>query len=396
MRRTVIRGIGMTAFGRFPDRSIKAMAREAIENALDDAGMARDDIQAVFFANAAAGVTTGQECIRGETVTHAMGFGALPVSNVENACASAGTALHLAWSSVAGGQYDTVLAVGAEKLWFEDKTKSFSAFIGGMDLDYAVLEDGAGTVRSPFVDRYAKVGRTLIDRGMTRRGLAAVAAKAHHNGSLNPLAQRQKARSTDEVLNARLVVDPLTVLMCSPVGDGAAAAIVSAGDRTPGRRDITILASQLRSLPAEPSGSSDSHSYSAQAAFEQAGIGPQDLDFAEVHDATSPGEVMSWVEAGLCPAGDEERWALDGVTHLDGPLPVNPSGGLVARGHPIGATGLAQVYEAVLQLRGEAGPRQLPEPRVAMSQCGGGLVRDTTAVSCAHILAAAQPNARPR
>ncbi|MGK0330400.1 MAG: acetyl-CoA acetyltransferase [Minisyncoccia bacterium] len=384
MRKTVIRGVGMTPFGRFPDLGIKDLGRQAIEGALSDAGLERDDVQAVFFANAAAGLTTGQECIRGETVTHAMGFGSIPVNNVENACASGGNALHLAWSAVAGGQYDTVLAVGAEKLFFEERAKSFAAFMGGMDVDYQEIADGAGVTRSPFIDRYAKVAQLLMDRGVTAEGFAHVAAKAHHNGSLNPLAQRRQERTMEEILAARPVLDPLTVLMCSPVGDGAAAAVVTAVGRRKG--DVTIRASQLRSLSAEPNGPSDSHEFSAYAAYEQAGIGPNQLDFAELHDATSPGEIVSWVETGLCAAGDEEQWAREGLTRLGGAMPVNPSGGLVARGHPIGATGLGQVYEVVQQLRGTAGPRQIEGARVALSQCGGGIIRQATAVSCAHIL----------
>lgn len=376
----------MTPFGRFPDRSIKDLGREAIEAALKDAGVDRDDVQAVFFGNAAAGLTTGQECIRGETVTHAMGFGSVPVNNVENACASGGNALHLAWSAVAGGQYDTVLAVGAEKLFFEDRTKSFSAFMGGMDLDFKDVGEGAGVSRSPFIDRYAKVAALLMDRGVTPEAFATVAAKAHGNGAMNPRAQRRQERTVEEILAARPVLDPLTVLMCSPVGDGAAAAVVTRADRDPSAGDVKILASQLRSLSADPQGPSDSHEYSAHAAYDQAGLGPDDLDFAELHDATSPGEIVSWVESGICPEGDEQMWAMEERTKIGGQFPVNPSGGLVARGHPIGATGLGQVFEVVEQLRGRSGDRQVEGARRALSQCGGGLIRGATAVSCAHVL----------
>ncbi len=387
MRHTVISGVGMTPFGRYPERNLKSLAAEAITAAFADAGVGFDDIQAVFFGNATAGITTGQECIRGETVTHHMGAGALPVTNVENACASGGNALHLAWSAVAGGQYDTVLAVGAEKLFFEDKQKSFMAFMGGMDVDFQDFGEGAGVNRSPFIDRYAKVADLLMnERGVSQRAFATVAAKAHHNGSLNPMAQRRTPRSVDEIMASRAVLGPLTVLMCSPIGDGAAAAVVTRAGATRQDGQVSILASQLRSLPAETHGPSDSHELSARAAFEQAGLAPADMDFAEVHDATSPGEIVSWVESGLCPAGDEEKWALTGHTELGGAMPVNPSGGLVARGHPIGATGVAQVYEVVQQLRQQAGPRQVANARLALSQCGGGLIRGSTAVSCAHIL----------
>ena len=386
MRKTVVSGVGMTPFGRYPGRSLKDLSAEAINAAMADAGVTLDDIDAVFFGNATAGVTTGQECIRGETVTHHMGAGALPVNNVENACASGANALHLGWSSVAGGQYDTVLVVGAEKLFFEDKQKSFMAFMGGMDIDFKDFADGAGVNRSPFIDRYAKVADLLInERGVTPEAFATVASKAHFNGSLNPMAQRRTPRSPEEIMTSRSVLGPLTVLMCSPIGDGAAAAIVTKADGRAGGRDVTILASQLRSLPAETHGPSDSHEISARAAFEQAGLEPADMHFAEVHDATSPGEIVSWVESGLCAPGDEQKWAMTGHTAIGGPLPVNPSGGLVSRGHPIGATGVAQVWEVVQQLRGVAGARQVDGATRALAQCGGGLIKGSTAVSCAHI-----------
>lgn len=386
MRSTVVSGVGMTPFGRYPDRSIKDLAGEAVHAALRDAGVVLDDVQAVFFGNATAGVTTGQECIRGETVMHHLGAGALPVNNVENACASGANALHLAWSAVAGGQYDTVLAIGAEKLFFEDRAKSFNAFMGGMDIDFRDIGEGAGVTRSPFIDRYAKVADLLLnERGVTPDAFGAVAAKAHRNGALNPMAQRRTPRTAEEIMASRSVLGPLTVLMCSPVGDGAAAAVVTAARARGNTRDVSMLASQLRSLPAETHGPSDSHELSAAAAFAQAGLGPADVDFAEVHDATSPGEMVSWVESGLCPAGDEQKWAMTDHTAIGGGMPVNPSGGLVARGHPIGATGMAQVYEVVQQLRGNAGARQVENARRAFAQCGGGLIKASTAVSCAHI-----------
>jgi acetyl-CoA acetyltransferase len=374
----------MTPFGRFEERSLKDISAEAITAAFADAGIGWDDVDAVFFGNTAAGVMFGQHAIRGETITHHMGAGSLPVNNVENACASGGNAVHLGWSAVAGGHYDTVLVVGAEKLYSSDKQKSFAAFMGGMDVDFADFGEGAGVSRSPFVDRYAKVAEFLQEeRGVTREAFAHVAAKAHNNGALNPLAQRRSRKTPEEVLASRKILGALTVLMCSPVGDGAAAAIVTTASGA--SREVAILASQLRSLPVATQGPSDAHEISAAAAFAQAGLAPSDMDFAELHDATSPGEIVSWVESGLCPAGEEQKWALTGHTALGGGLPVNPSGGLVARGHPVAATGVAQVYEAVLQLRGDAGPRQVEGARRAFVQCGGGLIKGSTAASAAHI-----------
>jgi acetyl-CoA acetyltransferase len=388
MDRAYLTGVGMTRFTRHPDRDMKSLAHEAINDALVDAGVPISSIEAVFFGNALAGLTTGQECIRGETVIHAMGQGTLPVTNVENACASSGNALHLAWSAVAGGQYETVLAVGAEKMFFPgDRQRSFRALGGALDVDHPhALAEGAGEDRSPFMDLYAARARKLMgERGVTVDGLARLAVKARHNGSLNPKAQRAESVTLAEVLESRLIVEPLTLLMCAPVGDGAAAAVVT---RRPVRQDeVRIAASQLRSLPATVDGP-PAATAAASAAFEQSGLGPDAMDVVEVHDATTAGEMVSWAHIGLCPPGDEEKWAQTGHTELDGPLPVNPSGGLIARGHPIGASGLGQIYELVHQLRGTAERRQVERARVALAQVGGGSIGTLTAAAAVHILQA--------
>ncbi len=386
MERAFISGVGMTRFTRHPDRTIKDLGREAITSALADAGIAMADVQAVFFGNALAGLTTGQECIRGQTVIHAMGHGTVPVTNVENACASSGNALHLAWSAVAGGQYDTALAVGAEKMFFPaDRQRAFRALGGAMDVERPhQVEPGAGENRSPFMDLYASRGRRLMrERGVTVEGLARVAVKARAAGALNPKAQRDQAVTLEEVLGSREIVAPLTLLMCAPIGDGAAAAVVTRAGRRLG--DVQILASALRSLPATPDGP-PSAAAASRAAFEQAGLGPSDIDVVEVHDATAAGELVSWVDTGLCTPGDEEKWAQSDHTALGGPLPVNPSGGLLARGHPIGASGLGQIFELVEQLRGQAGPRQVQGARVAMAQIGGGSIGTMTAAAAVHLL----------
>ncbi len=387
MDRAVISGVGMTQFTRHPDRSMKDLSREAIDGALADAGVDFGAVEAVFFGNALAGATSGQHCIRGETVVHAMGQGSLPVTNVENACASSGNALHLAWSAVAGGQYETALAVGAEKMFFPgQRSLAFEALGGALDVDQPhELGAGAGSDRSPFMDLYALRARRLMDRGVTVDGLARLAVKARYNGSLNPLAQKRTPVTLEEVLESRMIVEPLTLLMCAPVGDGAAAAVVTRRS-TPNPGDIEILASQLRSLPSAAAGSPSAATSASDAAYQQAGLGLADIDVVEVHDATTAGEMVSWVDTGLCPAGDEEKWAQTGHTELGGPLPVNPSGGLIARGHPIGASGLGQIFELVTQLRGDAGARQVANARVAFVQVGGGSIGTLTAAAAVHIL----------
>ena len=381
-----IGGVGATSFDT-AGRSIKELSREAINEALADAGMGLDEIEVVFFANSLAGALFGQQCIRGETVTYALGMGNIPVTNVENACASAGSALHLARAAVASGQYNTALAIGAERMRIEEKAKTFAALAGATDVDdLEPSDEGSAVTRSPFIEVYAKRTRALMrDRGVTADGLARVAAKAWGNGAINPKAQRRVSTTPEKVLSSRVVVEPLTVDMCTLIADGAAAAVVRSNR---GPRDVRVRASQQRTLSARPD-DPDATTAAARAAFEESGIQPGDVDTAEVHDATATGEMISWVRTMLCRPGDEEKWAQTDHTSLLGALPVNPSGGLLARGHPIGATGLAQVYELVTQLRHEAGARQVPGARVAMAQVGGGIMAGTqTAVSVVHILSA--------
>lgn len=386
MTKVVVSGVGMSPFGKFLDRSMKDLGRVAVDAALADAGVAVGDIQAMFFSNALAGLITGQECIRGEVVGYPMGLAGIPIHNVENACASGGNALHLAWMAVASGMYDTVLALGVEKANHEDRQRTFSAYAGGMDVEQGFATgDGAGQERSPFVDRQARLAATLFDeRGVTMEGLARVTSRSLENARLNPFAHRRFGGSPQDVLNARVVVEPLTVLMSSPVSDGAAAVVVTS---KPSARSVDILASRMATRPAaDQPDAPNAVEASARAAYEQAGLGPQDMDLAEVHDASVAYELMAWTDVGLCAAGEEQRWAMEGVTEAGGAMPVNRSGGLVGRGHALGASGLAQVHDVVRQLRGEAGDLQLDDPRRAVVQIGGGVVDWLTAASSVHVL----------
>ena len=382
MRPVQIAGVGMTPFGRFLEKPLKALGQEAAHLALADAEIGPKDVEAVFFSNSLAGLTTGQEAIRGQTVLHPAGFGGIPIVNVDNACASGGSALHVGWLAVAAGAYDRILVLGAEKLYLEDRERMFNAYRGGIDVDQ--WGDFPEADRSPFVDRYARLYAGLAERGVMPEHLGQLAVKAHRNGSLNPVAQRRTARTLDEVLSGRVVVEPLTVHMVSVVGDGGAGVVLAAADRGTTSRSIDLLASTVASLPVgnEPS----ALRASATEAYERAGLGPADLDVVELHDASVIGEMVSWVEAGICEPGDEARWATERHTELGGWLPVNPSGGLLARGHPVGASGLAQVVEIVQQLRGEAGERQIEGARLGMTQVGGGLIGDLTAAASTHIL----------
>jgi acetyl-CoA acetyltransferase len=404
-RPAYVLGVGMTRFGKHVERSMKSLAREAVTGALDDAGLKREAVQAAFVGNAVQGVMDGQECVRGQIVLRECGIGGIPMVNVENACASASTALHLAWQAVVGGFHDCVLALGMEKLYHPDKTRSFAALTGAVDVELlaqlkAALAgtkhepggNGGGEKRSLFMDVYAAAARQHMARyGTTVEQFAAIAAKNSLHGSLNPRAQYQEAHTVAEVLASPVIAPPLTRLMCSPIGDGAAAAIVVSEDRlkrlqgtTP--RPVRIAASVLGTGRDRGTDDPDPVTLAARTAYEQAGLGPTDVDLAEVHDATAPAELMIYEELGFCAEGDGGGLVDAGETRLGGRRPVNTSGGLIAKGHPVGATGLAQVVEVVDQLRGRAGRRQVAGARVGLTENAGGAVRGDPAAVAIHIL----------
>ena len=402
-----VAGVGMTGFGRMMDRGLKSIGGEAIEAALADAGMAKEDIQAAWMSNAAAGVLTGQECIRGEVVLRGIGMGGLPVVNVENACASASTAFNQACAMVTAGLYDVVLACGVEKMYLEDRAKVFGAFMGAVDVEQlsAILEGlqtsaatsgateaskGAGQNRSMFMDIYAAAARSHMQRyGTTAEQFAMVSAKNSFHGSLNPRAQFREAMTVEQVLASPMIAEPLTRPMCSPIGDGAAAAVIVSERKLRElglTRPVRVVTSLLRSGWDHAGGEGLSEVCSREA-FEEAGLGPDDLSLVELHDASAPAELMGYESIGLCPKGDGGRLVADGVTRLGGRIPVSTSGGLLRKGHPIGATGLAQVVEIVEQLQGRAGARQVAGARVGLCHNGGGNIGSDAAAQCVTILA---------
>ncbi len=397
MRQVTVVSAGMTRFGKHIDRSMKDLAREAIEGALRSAGVETNAIEAAAVGNAVAGLITGQECVRGQVVLREMGIGGIPVINTENACASASTAFHLAWLYVASGMYDTVLAVGMEKLFHPDKKRTFQAIGSAIDIELAdefarqmsgEHSGGAGESRSVFMDYYANLARQhMVRYGTTREQFARIAAKNHTNGSLNPHAQYQTPRTVAEVLSAPMIAEPLTRMMCSPIGDGAAAVLVTTAEKA---RQLTTKPVLVR---ASVLGSSEDHAPDApnivakvaRKAYALAGIGPQELQVIEVHDATAPAELLAYEDLELCRPGDGGKLIDDGVTAVGGRVPVNPSGGLLAKGHPVGATGVAQIAEIFWQLRGEAGKRQVGGARVGLTENGGGVIRGENAAATVHI-----------
>jgi len=380
-------GAAMTRFGRHLERSARDLVEEAVTGALEAAGIETPAVEAVYVGNAVAGLMSGQESIRGQVVLRRTGLMGVPIVNVENACASSSTALHLGWQAVAAGARDCVLVVGFEKLCDEDKAKSFRAFNASMDLEELHERFGpdAGTGRSVFLDMYAEeAGESELDA----EALALVSVKNHHHGALNPYSQFQEEVTVEQVLGSRHVVGPLSVLMCSALGDGAAALVLcsDAFNRRHRGSPVRIAASVLTSGRGDDLTKRPAPERAVEQAYEVAGVGPGDLDVVELHDATAIAELHLYETLRLCEPGGAERLVRDRVTWLGGKLPVNPSGGLLARGHPIGATGAAQVVELAWQLESRCGPRQAHGARVALAQNAGGFVGTDAAACAVHVL----------
>ena len=389
-------GSGMIKFGKYPDKTVRTMAIEAINLALKDCGLEKKDIEYAFFSNTFWGMFSNQHSIKGEVVLRAMGIGDIPVINVENACAGGSTALHMAYLTVLSGQADVALAVGSEKITSEDKMKSLSAYASCMDMENfkshlkEVLalqqtfknliipeeQQNLNKGRSVFMDVYAMGARWHMDKyGSTQKQLAVIAAKNHWHSSMNPLAQYQIPMTPEMVLNDQVVVWPLTRSMCAPVGDGAAACVIVSEKflkKTGKERAVRIRASVLAQGRDREVDEEDLGKRLGKIAYEKASISPKDIDVAELHDATAYGELHQSENLGFCKEGEGGIIAERGETKLGGRIPVNTSGGLESRGHPIGASGLAQIHELVLQLRGEAGKRQVENAKIALAQNGGG------------------------
>jgi acetyl-CoA acetyltransferase len=386
----------MTPFGRWLGVSLPELARQAARAALDDAGLDASDVRVAVVGNAVQGAIDGQHGIRGQLMLRGLGLADIPVVNVENACASASTALHVATAYVASGMADIALAVGAEKMVTADRGQSLDAFEGSWDradrdgtvrrlADFAAampVPDAADSdgARSVFMDVYAAFARDHMARyGTTVQQLAAVSAKNHMHSVANPHAQYRRAFTVEQILAARRVVWPFTVPMCSAVSDGAAAAVVVSVEvarRLGSSRAVGIRALELAHGGGWTGKDIEDHvsRRTARRLWEQAGVDPRDVDVAEVHDATAIGEIQQIEHLGLVGPGEGGAAAERGRTSIGGDIPVNPSGGLESRGHPIGATGLAQVFELVTQLRGEAGRRQVRGARIAVAENGGGLI----------------------
>ena len=410
MKEVYIVGIGMTGLGKFVDQSVKDLSKQSVSAALNDAGIELDKIQAAWFSNTRQALLEGQNAIRGQCALRPLGLQRVPITNVENACASGSSALLQAVAHIRADMCDLALVVGTEKMFFPEKRDAmFAAFMGGTDIHRLAefqktvdnqalhmipeeLRDLDTGQRSFFMDSYAAQARLHMDKfGTTQRQLAAVAAKNHWHSTMNPLAQYQNDMTIDEVLSGRLISWPFTLPMCAPISDGSAAVIIcskSALSNFDKNRAIRIRAISLVSGTDRQADDFANHigRNAALDAYDAAELDPADIDIAEVHDATAYSEIQQIENLGLCPIGEGGLFSEQGHTTLGGKIPVNTSGGLVSKGHPVGATGIMQLHELVTQLRGEAGTRQVINAKIGVAENGGGFYQTEEAATVVTVL----------
>ena len=378
MREVGIIGAGMVPFGKYPQRTLAEIAWPAVKAALEDANVPKRDIGAAYCGTALGGMMSGQRILK------TLGITGLPIVNIENACSSSSTAFREAWISVAAGIYDVVLVIGVEKL---------TKFGGGtLPLEKEDFEVAHGLVMPALYAMRAQ--RYMHEYGLTENHLAKVSVKARAHGQYNPDAQMRETTTVEAVKSSRLVADPLRLFHCCPSGDGAAAVVICAADKLAryGGVPIRVIGSEINS-GKYMTGFRDMTSpeitlRGAAQLYEESGIGPSDIDLAEVHDAFSIAELLYYEALGFCNKGEAGRMIDQEETFVGGKIPVNPSGGLLSKGHPIGATGVAQIVEVVRQLRGHCGSRQVEGAKVGMTHCtGGGISGFDHGVCSIHLFA---------
>lgn len=358
-------GVGIIPFGKHPERTLVDMAAEAGYLAMKDAQIEPSTVEAAFFANGLASRLFGDSTI-GQNVFWELGINRIPVVNVENACTSGSTAFYLAYNMVVAGQAELILVVGAEKMCVPE----FGLINSGeneLDTQLGMVAPAGFALRAV---------RHMADFGTTSEQLAHVAVKNRKHAGLNPTAQFRDPLTAEEVLSSPMIVDPLTRLQCCPIADGAAAVIVCSPPvaQRLGRGvnvESAVLCTGNYENPQDLV-KWETDSRGSHLAYEKAGIGPEDIDFVECHDAFTISEILHYEALGLCEVGEGGKLVEEGDTALGGRIPVNVSGGLLSRGHPVGATGVAQICEVVSQLRKEAGPRQVERAKVGLAHCMGG------------------------
>ena len=381
MRDVAIIGASQTKFGELWDISFRDLVAEAGLKAIEDAGIVGDDLDAMYVGNMSAGLFVGQEHIASLIADHS-GLTPIPCARVEAACASGGLALRNGIMAVASGFHDMVISAGVEKM--TDIVDPTPAIATASDQEWEAQQGVT------FPSLYAMMARRhMYEYGTTREQLAMFSVINHKNASKNPLAQYQNTITVDQVLNSSKVADPLTLLDCSPVTDGAAGVILCPAEDAKKYTDTPIYVKAA----AQASGTLalhnrrdittiDSSVNASRKAYKMAGVGPKDIDVAEVHDCFSINGILAVEDLGFVEKGKGGPAVEDGMTEMDGEIPVNPSGGLKARGHPLGATGIAQAAEIVKQLRGEAGKRQVDGAEIGMTHNIGG----TGGTAVVHIL----------
>ncbi|MCT2399319.1 thiolase family protein [Novosphingobium mangrovi (ex Huang et al. 2023)] len=398
-------GVGMTPFGRHLDRTHSDLAQEAVRLALGDAGIGAGEIDSTVYATVVQGFFAGEMSIPSQFALRPLGISGVRTLTVEAACASSTIGLHQAVQQVLAGASDVALVVGVEKLFSRDRDKKFAVF--QQPLDIAVAQEYVRATRSlvepapegfdqpgpnALMDAYAAQARLHMKTyGTTRAQIAAVASKNHMHSVHNPLSQYREPMTVEEILAAPNVSWPLTVPMCAPISDGGSAAVVvseGVARRIGLARAVRIRACD--SLTGQDRAPDDYANHVtrlvARKVFDRAGLGPQDCQLAEVHDASSIGEMLQVEAMGLCPPGGAGPAAEAGELSLGGRIPVNVSGGLVSKGHPLGATGLGQIHELVTQLRGEAGARQVNGARIAVAENSGGFYGVEDGMSAVTVL----------
>jgi benzoylsuccinyl-CoA thiolase BbsB subunit len=378
MREVAVIGVGSTVFGKFPERLIKDMGADAIWAAINDAHIDPRQIQCCYASTSFGANVVGERCL-----TQA-GIADIEVVNVENACAGGATAFRGAWYAIASGLYDVAIALGVE---------SMTTTIAGK-LITPEPDDLAGDLGNNSPAHFALSMRRHMEKyGTTLEQFARVSVKNHHNGSLNPYSQYKKELSIQEILNSKMIVDPITLLQCCPNTDGAAAAILCTASqaRKYTSKPVIVAASLLNMGNHDylwnDLAISDMTIKAAKKAYQMAGCGPEDIDVCELHDAFCYSEIAHYEELGFCPIGEGGRFVDEGKSEINGKVAVNPSGGLLSRGHPVAATGVEQIAEIVWHLRGEAGARQVPGARIGLAHTLGGEVANLESGTVAiHIL----------
>lgn len=371
--KVALRGVGTSLFGKQQDRHPSELIWQAVIEAVEAAEAQIHQIDAVYLGTVFGAPGVAQRAL------HALGIVGVPIITVENACASGTTALHEAITAVSMDRFDTVLALGVEKM-----TDQFAGAIHPESTDI----EGRSGLALPSLYAMAAT-RYQHAYGITDEDLALVAVKNHAHAVHNPRAQHRTPHTVAEVLGSRMIADPLTLMQCCPIADGAGAAVV--GRQRLGRPEVVVRSSVLRSGGLWDHTSQHVWGFelirsTARVAYEEAGLGPEDVDVTECHDAFTIGEIVTTEAIGLAPEGQGNQLLRTGHTRIGGPQPVNPSGGLLSRGHPLGATGLAQAAEIVWQLQGRAGGRQVDGARIGLIETMGGGVAGIDGNACAIII----------